>query len=157
MHLAGIHFYPQLSSWDSMNLKIHITFSIAPLKIKNISFDIYCYSCKVYISEKEHKFNHGIDKKNNNKWSWKKIMEQFLEQSKFKERKGARSRSFIYENCIIRTLTFCFLKMYLQFFKPSMHILLHKNVLFLLTITLRHALFPSNHSYFPKYLFLRKM
>ena len=134
MHLAGIHFYPQLSSWDSMNLKIHITYSIAPLKI-----------------------NHGIDKKNNNKWSWKKIMEQFLEQSKFKERKGARSRSFIYENCIIRTLTFCFLKMYLQFFKPSMHILLHKNVLFLLTITLRHALFPSNHSYFPKYLFLRKM
>ena len=87
---------------------------------------------------------------------WGKNYQTLLWLLTFKEWKGVRTRSFSYENYFIRILEVSS-KVSLIFVNPSMHILLQKNVLFLLTIIFKYTLFPLNHPFSPKYSFLRKM
>ena len=58
---------------------------------------------------------------------------------------------------IIRILTFCSIKTWIQFFfNQSIHILWLKNVLYLLAIMLKYTLFPLNHPFFRYTCFLEK-
>ena len=96
--------------------------------------------------------------KNKNKTIWrKKIIEHFYGSWSWRIEKGTRMWSFSYENYNIKILTFCSLKKCLNFFLAQERLFCCKNVLVLLSITLKYSLSPLNYPYFPKYSSLRKM
>ena len=68
-----------------------------------------------------------IRDKNNRFWG--KIYQTFLWQFKFKEWKGTRMWKVSYENCIIRIITFCSLKLCLQFFLTQVCVFYRKKSL----------------------------
>ena len=108
-------------------LRIHITFSIALLFVS--------YTYYIYLKRRINFLsNHDTYKR-----FWrKKIMEHLYGGLKFKEWKGTTTWSFSYEIYIIRIITFCLLKACLQFLKTNYACSIAKNVLFLLTITLKY-------------------
>ena len=95
-----------------------------------------------------------IRDKNNRFWG--KIYQTFLWQFKFKEWKGTRMWKVSYENCIIRIITFCSLKLCLQFFLTQVCVFYRKKSLIFSYYNVKIHPLPFKSSMFSLMLFSKR-
>ena len=138
-------------------LRIHITFNVAPAKMK-ISLSIYAFTPTkyIYLNRRINYISNDADIKNKNKMYWRKKISKIFKAFEVCREKVQECEVLAMKIISLISLYSVILNCASNFLSKHAYFIA-KKVLFLLTITLRNTLLYSNRPYFPKYWFLRKI